>query len=49
MNNFLCSIGKELANKNDPAPNPLLSGEYVVNKSKAVFIFKTIELNVVTL
>ena len=35
MNNFFCSIGKELANKIDPAPNPLLSGEYEVNKNKA--------------
>ena len=44
MNNFFCSIGKELANKIDPAPNPLLSGEYEVDKNKAVFNFKTIEL-----
>ena len=44
VNNFFCSIGKELANKIDPAPNPLLSGEYVLNKSLAAFNFKTIEL-----
>ena len=44
MNSFFCSIGKELANKIAPTPNPLLSGEYEVNKSKAVFNFKTIEL-----
>ena len=42
--NFFCSIGKELAEKSAPAPNPLLSGEYEVNKSKAVFNVKTIEL-----
>ena len=44
MNNFFCYIGKELANKLDPAPNPLSSGEYEVNKNKAAFNLKTIEL-----
>ena len=44
MNNFFCSIGKELADKIDPVPNPLLTGEYEVNANKAKFNFKTIEV-----
>ena len=44
MNNFFCSIGEELADKIDPVPNPLLTGEYEVNKNKAKFNFKTTEV-----
>ena len=44
MNNFFCTIGRELADKIQPAINPLLSGEYEVNKDKAKFHFKTVEL-----
>ena len=44
MNNFCCTIGRELADKIQPASNPLLSGEYEVNKGKAKFHFKAIEL-----
>ena len=44
MNNFFCTIGRELADKIQPASNPLLSGEYEVNKDKAKFHFKAIEL-----
>ena len=44
MNNFFCTIGRDLADKIQPAANPLLSGEYEVNKDKAKFHFKTIEL-----
>ena len=44
MNNFFCTIGRELADKLQPASNPLLSGEYEVNKDKAKFHFKVIEL-----
>ena len=40
MNNFFCTIGRELADKIQPAINPLLSGEYEVNKDKAKFHFK---------
>ena len=39
MNNFFCSIGKELADKIDSVPNPLLTGEYEVNANKAKFNF----------
>ena len=44
MNSFLCSVGKNLADKIDPAPNPLLEGDYEVNKRKARFSFRTIEV-----
>ena len=44
MNNFFCTIGRDLADKIQLAANPLLSGEYVVNKDKTKFNFKTIEL-----
>ena len=44
MNNFFCTIGRNLADKIQPAANPFLSGEYEVNKDKAKFNFKTIEL-----
>ena len=44
MNNFFCTIGRDLADKAQPAANPLLSGEYEVNKDKAKFHFKIIEL-----
>ena len=44
MNTFFCTIGRDLADKIQPAANPLLSGEYEVNKDKAKFQFKTIEL-----
>ena len=44
MNNFFCTIGSNLADKIQPAANPLLSGEYEVNKDKAKFNFKTIEV-----
>ena len=44
MNNFFCTIGRELADKIQPASNPLLSGEYEVHKDKARFHFKAIEL-----
>ena len=44
MKNFFCSIGKELADKIDSVPNPLLTGEYEVNGNKAKFNFRTIEV-----
>ena len=42
MNSFFCSIGKDLAEKIDPALNPLLAGDYETNKHKATFHFRTI-------
>ena len=44
MNSFFCSVGKDLADKIDPAPNPLLEGDYEVNTRKARFSFRTIEV-----
>ena len=31
MNQFFCSVGKDLASEIDDAPNPLLSGDYTIN------------------
>ena len=42
--NFFCTIARDLADKIQPVASPLLSGEYEVNKDKAKFHFKTIEL-----
>ena len=44
MNNYFCSIGKDLANDIDPVPNPLLCGNYEVNYIKARFYFKAITI-----
>ena len=44
MNNFFCTIGRDLADKIQPAANPFLLGEHEINKDKAKFHFKTIEL-----
>ena len=44
MNNYFCTIGSDLADKIQPAANPLLSGEFEVNKDRAKFRFKAIEL-----
>ncbi len=44
MNSFFCSIGKELADKIDFVPNPLLTADYEVNKHKAMFHFKSIKV-----
>ena len=44
MTNLFCTIGRDLVDKIQPAANPLLSGEYEINKDKAKFHFKTIEI-----
>ena len=44
MNSFFCSLGKDLADKIDPASNPLLAADYEINKHKAKFRFRTIEV-----
>ena len=44
INRFFCSVGKDLADKIDPAPNPLLAGNYETNKYKITFQFRTIEM-----
>ena len=40
--NFFCTVGKDLAGKIDPAPNPLLSGAVEINTEKVKFCFRTI-------
>ena len=40
MDSFIWSIGKELAEKLDCVPNPLLTIEYEVKANKAKFSFK---------
>ena len=44
MNSFFCSIGKELADKNDPVPNPLLAGEYKVQKIRPSSTLRLLKL-----
>ena len=44
MNNFFCFVGKDLADKIDPAPNPLLTGDYEINNYKTIFRFRTIDV-----
>ena len=44
MNSYFCSVGKDLADKISPVANPLLSGEFEMNKTKAKFHFRTIEV-----
>ena len=44
MNEYLCSVGEDLAEKIEHAPNPLLSGDYNVNPEEKCFRFKTIDV-----
>ena len=44
MNNFFCTTGRNQADKIQPAADPLLSGENEVEKDKAKFNFKIIEV-----
>ena len=44
MNDYFCSIGKDLAEKIEYALNPLLSGDYNVNPEEKCFSFKTIDV-----
>ena len=44
MNSLFCSVGKDLAEKIDPARNPLLPGDYEIDKPKATFHFRTIQV-----
>ena len=44
MNRFFRSVGKDLADEIDSAPNSLLSGDYAVNQNKARFHLRTIEV-----
>ena len=42
MNEYFCSIGRNLASKLGDAPNRLLAGDSVVNKKSSRFNFKRI-------
>ena len=44
MNSYLCSAGKDLADKISPVANPLLSGDFEMNKTKAKFHFEVEEI-----
>ncbi len=44
VHSFFCTTGKELTDKIDRNFNPLLTGDYEINKSKTVFNFKTIKV-----
>ena len=44
MNSYFYSVGKDLADKISPVANPLLSGDSEMNKTKAEFHFRTIEV-----
>ena len=44
MNSFFRSVGKDLAEKIDQVPNPLLAGDYEISKNRAEFHFKTIDV-----
>ena len=43
MNKYFCSVGRDLAEKIDECPNPLLSGEYDINPLKSTFVFSSIQ------
>ena len=43
LNNYFCSVGRDLAEKIDKCPNPLLSGEYEINPPKSNFVFSSIQ------
>ena len=45
MNEYFCSVGKDLAKKIEYAPNPLLSLDYNVNSEEKCFRFKTIDVS----
>ena len=43
MNEYFCSVGKDLAEKIEYAHNPLLSADYNVNPEEKCFRFKSID------
>ena len=44
MNSYFCSVGKDLADKISPVANPVPSSDFEMNKTKAKFHFRTIEM-----
>ena len=48
MNDYFCTIGKELADKIDPSPNPLLVGNYMINEGNKTMKFTKINEQTIT-
>jgi len=44
MNEYFCSVGKDLAEEIEYAPNPQLSRDYNVNREEKCFTVKTIDV-----
>ena len=44
MNKYFCSVGEDLAEKKEYAPNPLLSRDYNENPEEKCFRFKIIDV-----
>ena len=44
MNSYICLVGKDLADKISTVANPLLSGDFEMNKAKTKFHFRAIEV-----
>ena len=42
MNDYFCTIGKELADEIDQSPNPLLVGDYLINEGNKIMKFTKI-------
>ena len=42
MNEYFCSVGKDLASKNEDDPNPLHTGEYNLNPDNRRFNIRPI-------
>ena len=43
LNKYFGSVGRDLTEKIDECPNPLLSGEYKINPLKSTFVFSSIQ------
>ena len=44
VNSYFSSVGRDLADKISATPNPLLSGNFKINKTNAKFHFRTIQV-----
>ena len=42
MNDYFCSVGKDLAQDIPCIPSPLINGDYTINKDSSTFHFKEI-------
>ena len=41
MNKYFCCVGRDIAGSIDKYSNPLLSGDYDINRLKSTFVFKS--------